>query len=944
MKISITGLQFVAIAVVVFFAVAVSRANADVHSPWVLSEHVADTSSMKAFANFPAWKDKHGQERAIAIWKYLCDKETGVFHFTPIREGQDRRNSELHIIRDPVKMLNSYGYGFCGAFGPTTAGIFERTGFEKARAIGIPGCNHCVTEVWYDGDWHYFDVDIRGVLFERDGKTIASIRDVIEQPDLWTRPAKKILPFFTNDPDLSVYARSYGDKPVEHLHGWSMHGATMDYRLRRGETFTRWWRPQGGRWAHQEQDIHNDWWRNLLRRTPYGAKSNHANFSIWTHGNGLFDYRPTLREGAGDFADGVFDQKNVVLTDDGLTLRTDGRGEAIFEVLSPYVIVPKVGDLETREDDREASVVDFSSRGNVRVSISLDFGRSWKEIASVSTVKQSTLDLTPQLRQRYQYLIKFTLSGKAQRTVLETLRIQTWVQVAPASLPRLKKGANHLRYKTGDQHGLPTTPWMQTPSMASREAMSRYWVREPNDYDPDRFQRRVRGEMELLFAAPAGRKIKWASLGGFFAAHRGDAAGNTKNQIFYTTDDSDDWKRLYKADVPDWNDHWHYSIDKDVVLDQPAGFLRVRYVGDPGVNGVRVNLHSIRPNPTKHQTIVVTHGFESEGQLVRRRFKFDKPTEYTIDCKNVPTNVFVQFAVASDSEEPIAGAATESGAKPATERGGVKRSNLDEPEWIAEMQQVHSRFTGEKGVFALFGDSITISRAFWFGLPHGRKNAPKEMETAFGRVNKHMLKDCWDRKGPQFGNQGSMTIRWADKNVDRWLGDLNPEVALIMFGTNDLHQLKLEEYQNKTREVVKRCLDNGTVVILSTIPPRHGHVQKSAKFAGAVRKIARDLKVPLTDFHAEILRRRPDDWDGALDKFKDYKGFDVPTLIARDGVHPSNPQKYRNDYSAEGLRHNGFVLRNYLALLKYAEVIRHALEKDQAAGRLKVTTQSAVGH
>ncbi|MDP6557500.1 MAG: SGNH/GDSL hydrolase family protein, partial [Pirellulaceae bacterium] len=252
----------------------------------------------------------------------------------------------------------------------------------------------------------------------------------------------------------------------------------------------------------------------------------------------------------------------------------------------------------------------------------------------------------------------------------------------------------------------------------------------------------------------------------------------------------------------------------------------------------------------------------------------------------------------------------------------------DEPEWTTAMQKVHSRFNGEEGTFALFGDSITISRAFWFGLPYSRKNASQEMEVAFQLVNKHMLKDCWDRKGPQFGNQGSMTIRWAHKNVDMWLKDLNPEVALIMFGTNDLHQLELQEYEDKTREVVKKCLDNGTVVILSTIPPRHGYTEKAAKFADAVRKIALELKVPLTDYHAEILNRRPNDWDGALDKFKAYEGFDVPTLVARDGVHPSNPRKYRNDYSAAGLKNNGFALRNYLTLMKYAVVIRQVLEDD----------------
>jgi hypothetical protein len=88
--------------------------------------------------------------------------------------------------------------------------------------------------------------------------------------------------------------------------------------------------------------------------------------------------------------------------------------------------------------------------------------------------------------------------------------------------------------------------------------------------------------------------------------------------------------------------------------------------------------------------------------------------------------------------------------------------------------------------------------------------------------------------------------------------------------------------------------------------------------------------VPLIDYFAEILKRRPDDWDGALPKFKGTPGgeYEVPTLLARDGVHPSNPSKFR-DYSAESLRSNGYVLRNYLSLLSYADVIRRVLRPDE---------------
>ena len=251
--------------------------------------------------------------------------------------------------------------------------------------------------------------------------------------------------------------------------------------------------------------------------------------------------------------------------------------------------------------------------------------------------------------------------------------------------------------------------------------------------------------------------------------------------------------------------------------------------------------------------------------------------------------------------------------------------------WVPAMRIVHERFTGEQGTLALFGDSITASKAFWFGLQYAREGDDREMLQALGLVKSYMLQDCWDRRGPEYGNQGRMTIRWARQNVDTWLTNLNPEVALIMFGTNDLGDLDVEEYSAKTRQVVKRCLDHGTIVILSTIPPRHGQAEKAAIFATAVRKVARDMKVPLTDYHAEILKRRPDDWDGTLDKFSQYEGYDVPTLISRDGVHPSNPQRYAQDFSPEGLRHNGYLLRSYLALMKYAEVIEEVLSAPDVA-------------
>lgn len=251
----------------------------------------------------------------------------------------------------------------------------------------------------------------------------------------------------------------------------------------------------------------------------------------------------------------------------------------------------------------------------------------------------------------------------------------------------------------------------------------------------------------------------------------------------------------------------------------------------------------------------------------------------------------------------------------------------DAPAWAPAMRKVHERFTGRKGTFAQFGDSITVTLAYWAPLKYSRNNLSPAAVKAFAQVNGYMQDACWrDWKGPQYGSEGGQTIAWADEHIDAWLKKLNPEVALIMFGTNDLTQVPLDEYDAKMRVVVGKCLANGTIVILSTIPPRHGMLEKSRKYSDAVRKIAMDMKVPLLDFFGEIMKRRPNDWDGASEKFKDATGYEVNTLLSRDGVHPSFPKKFADDYSEAGLRNSGYTLRTYLTLMAYDSVIRAVLQ------------------
>lgn len=256
------------------------------------------------------------------------------------------------------------------------------------------------------------------------------------------------------------------------------------------------------------------------------------------------------------------------------------------------------------------------------------------------------------------------------------------------------------------------------------------------------------------------------------------------------------------------------------------------------------------------------------------------------------------------------------------------------PEVVDSLREVHSRFRGRPGTLALFGDSITVSLAFWAPLAYECRNVPPELDRAIQTIKSHMLPECWrDWRGPEYGNEGGMTIRWAYDNIDKWLKRLDPEVAVIMFGTNDLHELEDQEYREKLQFVVQRCLENGTIAILTTIPPRHGFSEKAARFAQIIREVATQARVPVIDYHAEILKRRPEDWDGTLPQFAGHEVYEVPTLISRDGVHPSNPQRFAGDFSPQALRSSGYALRNYLTALCYAEVIEKVLQTNRPAGR-----------
>jgi hypothetical protein len=386
----------------------------------------------------------------------------------------------------------------------------------------------------------------------------------------------------------------------------------------------------------------------LLEREPVGYKSNHRNFSIWTQGNGLWEYEPDLTSGGFRIEGGALSHSGLKANASGLTLVGE-KGEVVFDFFSPYIIVPKVNDFADPDDDTQAVVVQLEAVDvPVAVRVSTDRGHTWSHVGEAKQ-GAAEFDLTRWVKGRYEYWLKLQAVGKPGKVAVKSMRVRTWVQVAPASLPRLEEGVNKCRYELGDRYGLATIPTVIQPNLADAEDLKKYVVEVPRNYAPKKISGRVRGDLVIKYEAPPGREIRWLTVGGAFTTYQGQRADRTDNRIEIAVGEPKKFREIYKADVPTWVNHWRYQWDQEVHLDEPAKAVYVKYTGKPAVNAVRATLHCDEMHRMR-DAIEVTHGYKVDGQLIERKFTFNGPADYTVTCDGEPENTFVRMAVPSSAK------------------------------------------------------------------------------------------------------------------------------------------------------------------------------------------------------------------------------------------------------------------------------------------------------
>jgi hypothetical protein len=234
----------------------------------------------------------------------------------------------------------------------------------------------------------------------------------------------------------------------------------------------------------------------------------------------------------------------------------------------------------------------------------------------------------------------------------------------------------------------------------------------------------------------------------------------------------------------------------------------------------------------------------------------------------------------------------------------------DDTAWVEPMRKVHAGFEGKTSYVAQFGDSITFSMAFWSPLgwddpqQYLPENDPLPKTPNDGRWRDVILgvRD----KGPEFGNQSGWRIGNVLEVADDVLQNKQPQVAIIMIGTNDISGGSVPRgYREDVAQLIDKCLAAHCIPLLTTIPPRRDHDEAVAAANKILHTLAAEKKIPLIDYHAAIVQRRPENsWQG--------------TLISADGVHPTADKT--NVYTPENLKSDGYALRNWVTFLAYREV------------------------
>jgi hypothetical protein len=598
------------------FLLAASLLPAQVYSPKVLRQGQPDPTNLKALAAgiYSAYNAQGPRERAEAIWRFFLTDgrfvKPGFFYHIAGWAYEEPQGEVL----DPLKLLNSYGFGLCYHLAPLLADVYKAGGFEDARVWFLTG--HTVAEVFYDGAYHHFDSDMLGYNTTGQGtatdRQVASVRQLEQDPniilnmlngphpdpwypaDVRANAIPGLAELFTTTNDNFVYP--FQRSPQSH---------SMDFTLRPGERLIRYYEPEAPNLYYLPYKFTGAGWQEFPQeiaqydiRTANGPRSQ-KDARLWA--TGRLEYRPP----------------------------TPAELTTVYPVNSPYVIIDAQFQIEANLP---------TAQDTLTLETSTDQGRTWLPAAELKGPHQGPYKAEPAVLTRSAHGRRTAVSGlyhyqlRLRRTANARITqplIITRFQLNPRTLPELQPGPNQLTYTAA-------APALRTPIPATLESAQttknvRLVANAGQGYftpaDPT-------APAELLFRIAANRLTAVEAGGQFLDLANGWAPDkltaetrrvpplpntNAEATLAWSTSPNGPFQPLWTYNPkPTWRDSdpiirtlpWH-EVDRRLDLPKPSD-IYIRYqFKSLALDALR--LTAITTPPAGESPIQITHQWKENG-------------------------------------------------------------------------------------------------------------------------------------------------------------------------------------------------------------------------------------------------------------------------------------------------------------------------------------------
>ena len=475
---------------------------AQVYSPRIAKVGQPDATDLKSLTNsvYLQADAQTSRQKAEAIWRFfLTDgrfvKPGIIYHIA----GWAYEEPGGEVL-DPVKLLNSYGFGLCYHIAPLLESVFKAGGFRDARVWFLTG--HTVAEVFYDNSYHYFDSDMMGynpigTSGPLRDRPVASVHQLELDAGIITGklaggkdPANVDAPWYPADVraqamnDLAALFTSTGDNRLYPFQRFEA-GHKLDFVLRPGERLIRYYQPEQESLYYLPYRFDGKTWTEFPReiveykiKTADGPRSQ-KDARTWA--TGRQEYRPAKQQGL----------------------------QWIYSMPCPYVII---------DANFQMNVTLQGPSDELSVEISVDGGRHWSgagalrgpysgpwttEPAAVRSEHGSRMEISG----TYGYLVRVTSETGTLSNVLLTTRFQ----LNPRTLPELLPGLNAMEYSVSD-----TERWELplSASLAAKETNTTEASSGGNSYLANRTS--DPGDIVFTLEAPDGGPITSFNTGGRF--------------------------------------------------------------------------------------------------------------------------------------------------------------------------------------------------------------------------------------------------------------------------------------------------------------------------------------------------------------------------------------------------------------------------------------------